>query len=120
MHHKNYGCLGKEQNADVIILCDDCHSRTHEKPKWRKRLRNNEELDFTGLSDKGRKRKYYNLGSSESRECKRCGEVHEIYYFLMKNGKMLLRMNCPNSNPRAMPIPFEPGLDIPVIQSRKK
>jgi 5-methylcytosine-specific restriction endonuclease McrA len=35
VHHNNYERLGNELDSDLIVLCDDCHSKHHDKvPKW--------------------------------------------------------------------------------------
>ncbi len=32
LHHKNYNCLGRETYDDVILLCNKCHAKQHNKP----------------------------------------------------------------------------------------
>jgi len=31
IHHRTYKRLGQERDSDVLVLCDDCHSRHHRK-----------------------------------------------------------------------------------------
>ena len=31
VHHKTYENRGQERNADLIVLCSDCHSKFHDK-----------------------------------------------------------------------------------------
>lgn len=112
IHHKNYDCLWKEKNSDVIVLCQDCHYRFHKKPKWKKKMKNKENLDFTKSNNTANA--IYNC-SDEVRDCKRCGESHSIFYKKYKNGDLRLCMACENSKPRVMAIKYEPDLDIPIL-----
>lgn len=115
IHHKNYNNLGKETNEDVIILCNNCHSRFHKKEKWKKKMKNGEDLNFTRVGVKAFKRPLYNLNSNILRHCNRCGENHNVYYKILKNNRMVLRIICPNSKPRTQCIPFEKDLKIPIL-----
>lgn len=41
VHHKTYERLGKEKLTDLVLLCEECHNKTHEIEKYaRKRLGN--------------------------------------------------------------------------------
>lgn len=31
VHHKNYKCLNFESRSDVMVLCEECHKRIHNK-----------------------------------------------------------------------------------------
>lgn len=105
IHHKNYKCLGKETGKDVIVLCQDCHHKLHQKDKWKKIYAKGGELDFTGASEKSKKHMEA-IPSIIERKCSRCGESHKLFYMIMVNGSKATCMMCPNSKPRTEFIPF--------------
>ncbi len=33
VHHRNYECVGKEEQSDVLVLCRRCHGKLHKRAK---------------------------------------------------------------------------------------
>ena len=115
LHHRNYKCLGKETNDDIIVLCQFHHHRFHSLKKWKNKL--NDSLDFTFAKDFDNE--YYHL-SNVYRDCNRCGGKHPVHYKIFKNGKKVLAITCPKSNPRTEWLKYEDNLNIPVLNSKKR
>lgn len=40
IHHKTYKHLGHEHETDLILLCEDCHKKTHIKKEKIKKAKN--------------------------------------------------------------------------------
>lgn len=97
VHHKNYECLGKETDKDVIILCGDCHFRFHKKPKWVKQMALRKELDFTRAISPNKP--FYTRGGDKIK-CSRCSEMHPTFVKTLSNNERRLAIACPNSKPR--------------------
>lgn len=114
LHHKNYACLGKEKNEDVIVLCKTCHFKFHNKNKWKKIKKLGGVMDFT-RTNKPDNPLY--RASDTNRLCVRCGEEHPVFYRIFKNGRKVLAMACPNSKPRVTFLPFEELL-VPTINRK--
>ena len=113
IHHKNYKCLGKETDDDVLVLCEACHTRFHSRQKWKDKMRKGEELDFVKKADITTNKRY--TASDIYRPCKRCGKQHPVFYNRFKNGTLHLYMSCPESRPRSSAIVFEKDLPIPIL-----
>ena len=117
IHHITYKNLGKETNDDVLVLCNFCHFKGHQKKKYIKRMKTGEPLDFVKKA-KNPNSVFYNA-SDIFRDCNRCGGEHSLFYKKFVSGRLTLAMACPNSKPRTYFIKFEPNLDIPVFDTLK-
>lgn len=117
LHHKNYNCLFKEKDSDLIVLCFDCHHRKHKKKKFKTR---GVDLNFTAV--KNRDKDLYKIADASltQRLCSRCAEYHGLVYRIFRNGTKHLAIVCHNSSPRIAFIPFEDNLDIPVLGQRAR
>lgn len=115
VHHKHYRTVGAERQEDVILLCQDCHLRFHKKGRWLKAKLKKLPLDFTG--SRHPEKAYFNIASTVNRVCRRCTEVHPLIYKRQANDNLVLATICPNSKPRTEFLPFEPGLDIPILNT---
>ena len=115
IHHRNYKSLGKETEDDIIVLCEECHNRFHNKKKWKSKMKQGESLDFTFPKDLNNK--YYNL-SNVLEKCLRCNKEHSLFYRRFKNGVLHLGITCPYSKPRTRWLKYIKGLDIPIISEK--
>lgn len=113
LHHRNYACLGKEKQEDIIVLCKGCHFMFHKKKKWTKVMKNNGDMAFTFATNLNRE--IYSV-SPIKRPCNRCGKEHPVFYKIFSNGKKHLGMACPESKPRINYIKYE-DIDVPVIEN---
>lgn len=111
IHHKNYLCLGKEVDSDVLVLCQYCHNQKHKHKKWKRALKLGLELNFVRARDP--EAKCFNL-SDYFMDCHRCGGKHPVFYKMFKNGTKHLYQACPNSRPRFQALPFIDNLPIPT------
>jgi ssDNA-binding Zn-finger/Zn-ribbon topoisomerase 1 len=111
IHHINYKNLFNEKDEDIIVLCQDCHKKTHNTKKWKQKYRNGEDLAFVRCRNP--KDKIYNM-SDVIMPCNRCGKEHAVFYKRYKNDTLHLFMACPYSKPRCKGIKFIPNLNIPI------
>ncbi len=114
IHHINYKCLGKETNDDIIVLCQDCHHRSHNAKKWKIAMKKGKDLLFVNKADNSKE--LFNR-SEVLRICNRCGEQHPIFYLhYKKSGLKFMGMACPNSKPRINFIKKEIIEGLPIIE----
>ena len=115
IHHINYKNIFKETLEDVLVLCQDCHLRLHNKPKWKKAKFTKQDMNFTKASEQSSKKKYFNIKSKETRQCIGCAEHHPIFYKKYPKDIIRLAMVCQKSKPRTKFIKMEENLVIPII-----
>ena len=109
LHHKNYDCLFKEKDSDLIVMCFDCHHKQHKKRNFKIK---GIDLNFTSV--KNENKEYYKIEKDSSVKllCNRCGEEHGIIYKTFSNGQKHMAIICKNSKPRTQYIKYVDGLPI--------
>jgi len=111
IHHRHYRTLGNEKPSDVIVLCQECHFRDHNKKKWVLAMKKGRDLDFVKIAKKTKE--IYNI-SKITEKCNRCGEEHGIFYKNYPTVKRLV-IACPNSKPRITFLKFREDPNIPTL-----